>query len=71
MTAEAMNAKKKTISTCRKDSRHLYGNVSALIFTSFSSNSSLVGFLAHTRFLKFISTQQVSYTIEKKTYAGS
>lgn len=49
----------------------LYGDVSTLIFASFTSNSSLVGFLAHTRFLKFISTNQASDAIQKKTYAGS
>lgn len=33
----------------------LYGDVSTLKISSFAFNSSLVGFLAHTRFLNVIS----------------
>ena len=68
---ESVNAKKKrTTSTYHESSTRLYGDVSILIF-AFTFNSSLVGFLAHTRFLKSISTNQASDAIRKKTYAGS
>lgn len=50
----------------QEDSKQLYGDVSTLIIASFAFNSSLVGFLAHTRFLKLISTKQASDAMKRK-----